>query len=85
MVEAAARKIVPKDGETQEQAEQAFSVETCLRQSLLSNELSISHMKIGCLPLTMGETIFLQVLLCMLCWPCKCRPFKCHQLRSFRT
>ena len=60
-MEAAARKVVPKDGETHEQAEQAFSIETCLRQSLLSNELSISHMKIGSLPLHMGETLFLQV------------------------
>lgn len=62
MVEAAARKVVPKNGQTQEQAEHEFSIETCLRQSLLSNELSISHMKIGSLPLSMGETIFLQVL-----------------------
>lgn len=61
MVEAAARKIVPNVGETQEQADQAFSIETCLRQSLLSNELSISHMKIGSLPLQMGDTLFLQV------------------------
>ena len=61
MVEAAARKIVPKEGETKEQAELAYSIETCLRQSILSNELSISHMKIGSLPLNMGDTIFLQV------------------------
>ena len=61
MVEAAARKVAPKEGETQEQAELAFSIETCLRQSLLTNDLSISHMKIGSLPVMMGDTLFLQV------------------------
>ncbi len=61
MMEAAARKIVPKAGQTQQEAEQEFSVETFLKQSLNTNELMISHMKIGSLPLNMGDTLFLQV------------------------
>jgi Leucine-rich repeat (LRR) protein len=61
MVEAAARKVVPKKGETQDDAEKNFAIETCMRQSLLTNELSISHMKIGSLPLNMGDTLFLQL------------------------
>lgn len=46
--------------QTVEQAEKDFSIETCLKQSLLNCNLSVSHMKIGSLPLSMGDTLFLQ-------------------------
>jgi Leucine-rich repeat (LRR) protein len=61
MVDTAARKVAQKEGETIEQAELGIAVETSMRRSLLTLELSISHMKIGSLPLNLGDTLFLQL------------------------